>query len=71
MDKVAEVDDTVIVAETEFEESTHSADEFKEHILNTNLIINKRSSSSFRSSRANRPPESPMFNLGQYRASAS
>ena len=58
MDKVAEVDDTVIVAETEFEESTHSADEFKEHILNTNLIINKRSSSSFRSSRADRPPVS-------------
>jgi len=42
MDKVAEVDDTIIVAETEFEESTHSADEFKKHILNTNLIINKR-----------------------------
>ena len=44
MAKVAEVDDTFVVAETEFEGSTHSADEFKELILNTNFIINKNSS---------------------------
>ena len=41
MAKVAKVDDTFVVAETEFEGSTNSADEFKNLILNTNLIINK------------------------------
>ena len=45
MDKVAEVDDMVILNENEFEESTISADEYKEELLKTNLIINKRSSS--------------------------
>ena len=41
MKKVAEVDDTFIVLETDFDEDCQSADEFKERILNTNLIINK------------------------------
>ena len=43
--KVADVDDTFIVKETEFEEDTMSADEFKERILNTNLIIHKKGDS--------------------------
>ena len=42
MDLVAEVDDTVVINDTEFG-STHSADEFKEELLKTNMIINRRS----------------------------
>ena len=45
MNKVAKVDDTFIVKETDFEEDTLSADEFKERLLNTNLIIHKKGDS--------------------------
>ena len=48
MRKVAEFDDTFIVLEEqEFSEDCDSADEFKEHILNTTLIINKLKRTSF------------------------
>lgn len=63
MDLVAEVDDTVVVNETEFEGSTISADEFKELLLNTNMIINKRCG-SFRSTGSERPFLVPMLHEG-------
>jgi hypothetical protein len=37
--KVAQAEDTFVIEEPDFEEDTKSADEFKERILNTNLII--------------------------------
>jgi len=57
MQKVAIVDDTFIVTE-EFEEDTKSADEFKERILNTNLIINR---SSFSSNHSSRPDQASIL----------
>lgn len=57
MHKVAIVDDTFIVTE-EFEEDTKSADEFKERILNTNLIINR---SSFSSNHSQRPDQASIL----------
>ena len=42
LSKLAEIDDTFVAAPG-FDEDTQSADEFKERILNTNLIINRTS----------------------------
>ena len=53
MHKVAEMDDTFIICET-YEEDTRSADEFKERLLNTNLIINRTSFGK----KEERPPQS-------------
>ena len=50
MKKVALVDDTFVVPETEFDEDTRSADSFKNRILNTKLIIDK-TRTSFKSQR--------------------
>ena len=55
MHKVAQVDDTIIVLETSFEDDCRSADSFKERILNTNLIINKTKRTSFGSGWEARP----------------
>ena len=55
MHKVAQVDDTIIVLETSFEDDCRSADSFKERILNTNLIINKQKRTSFGSGWEARP----------------
>ena len=61
---VEEVDDTIAVKENDFDEDTRSADEFKDRILNTNLIINKRNT-SFGNSEARPPNTSKMFTLLQ------
>ena len=42
MSKLDDIDDTFVVPPC-FDEDTQSADEFKESILNTNLIINRKS----------------------------
>lgn len=41
---VSQVDDTFVVKENLFEEDTQSADDFKNRLLHTNLIINKTKS---------------------------
>ena len=45
MRALEEIDDTFIIRQNDFEEDTRSADEFKEKIINTNLIINKKKQS--------------------------
>ena len=57
--KVAQFEDSVVVRETEFEEDCQSADEFAEQILNTNLIINKQSTSFGK--KQQRPSQAEIF----------